>query len=85
MTPEKAAYIRSLTESGLKDFQFSALNRFANARRQFREARENLDEQRADLRFIVQVEKERQLGNVLEFPTPTEVVPEAAKKRKRWS
>jgi len=69
MTPEKAAYIRSLSESGLKDFQLTALNRFGNARRQFREAREILNEQRADLRFIALVAKERELGNILEFPT----------------
>jgi hypothetical protein len=82
MTPEKAAYIRSLTESGLKDFQLTALNRFANARRQFREARENLEEQRADLRFIDQVAKERELGNILEFPTAVEA-PVVRKRRRR--
>ena len=35
--PEKANYMRSLSTSSLGDFLLSSLNRFANARRDFRE------------------------------------------------
>ena len=84
MTPEAIAYIRSLSESSMKEFQLSALNRFANARRDFRESRAALEECRAVLKFVEQVKKKRELGNVVEFPVPAETATVVAvRKRKR--
>src|ERR1700730_16547282 len=80
MTPEKPAYIRGLSASSMKEFQLSALNRFANARRDSRDSRAALEECRAVLKFVEQVKKERELGNILEFPVPVEAVPVATVK-----
>ena len=81
MTADLAAYIRSLRDASLRDFELRLLSQFANARRQFREARENLDEQRECLRLIQAVKKERALGNVVEFPTKVETERPAKKRR----
>jgi hypothetical protein len=82
MTPEKAAYIRSLSSEGLQNFKLSALWRFTNARRALKQARAALDEQRAEMRFIDQVMKERAIGNVVEFPVKT--IQEPAVKQRNW-
>jgi hypothetical protein len=82
MTPEKAAYIRSLKNESLQDFKMSAMWRFANARRGLKEARAALEEQRAEMRFLDQVMKERAVGNVIEFPVATEQEP--VKKERKW-
>jgi hypothetical protein len=84
MTPERAAYIRGLRTESLKDFELRLLNQFANARRAFREARKELEEERENLRFITQVLHEREIGNVIEFPTTTEEAP-VVKNRKHHS
>jgi hypothetical protein len=60
--PKKAAYVRSLSAFQLQDFQLTALNRIANARRDFQGSRAELEEQREILRFVAQVLKERKIG-----------------------
>jgi hypothetical protein len=69
-------YMRTLSKEGLQRFQLTLLNRFNNARRAFKEARQDLEKQRSSLRLIAQVIKERKLANVVEFPAaPVEQEP----------
>jgi hypothetical protein len=61
--------MRSLSKERLQRFQLALLNRFTYAKRAFKEARQELEKERTALRLIAQVIKEREVGNLRQFPT----------------
>jgi len=79
----KAAYVRSLSTARLEDFLLESMNRFQCAQRAARESRSALEEQREFMKFIQQVIREKQMGNVIEFPQAPEVLSTVSKPANR--
>lgn len=64
----RAEGLRQLSRSDLQDLELRLLASMSQARKDYRNAAQELRESREELRLIVQIRQERELRKVIEFP-----------------